>query len=109
MKPIKKEIKIIKKREIIRTAAKLLGKEFTIPQVETTYKAIEETIKKILFENNNVQIRLMEGLVISSTIRPEHDHYIMPDGRKITSPPRKWVRAKITNHFNRKVINNLEH
>lgn len=103
------EMKTIKKREIIKLVAKSLGKGFTIPMVETTYKAIENTIKNILIENDSVKINLADGLIITSCIKPEYRNYIMPDGQRVIQPPRKWVHAKITSWFNRVVINHLEH
>lgn len=109
MKPTKNEkTKIVKRRDIISAVAKSLGKGFTVPMVEATYKSIEDTIKNILIENNSVQIRPLRGLVITSTIKPEHRNYIMPNGQKVIQPPRKWVHAKITSWFNRKVINGLQ-
>lgn len=102
------EIRIIKRKEIIRATAKSLGKDFTIPKVKKMYNAVEETIKRMLLENDNVQIRPMQGLVISSTIKPEHSHYIMPDGRKVIQPSRKWIHSKITRYFNRNIVNNLD-
>lgn len=102
------EIRIIKRKEIIRETAKSLGKDFTIPKVKQVYNAVEETIKRMLLENENIQIRPMQGLVISSTIKPEHSNYIMPDGKKVIQPSRKWLHAKITRYFNRNVINSLD-
>lgn len=102
------DIRIIKRKEIIREAAKSLGKDFTIPKVKSVYKAVEETIIKRLLENDNVQIRPMQGLVITSSIKPEHSNYIMPDGKRIIQPPRKWIHAKTTRYFNRNIINSLD-
>lgn len=101
-------IKIVKRKEIIRETAKSLEKEFTIPKVKRVYNAVEETIKRMLLDNDNIQIRPMQGLVISSTIKPERSNYIMPDGRKVIQPSRKWLHAKITRYFNRNVINSLD-
>lgn len=100
-------IRIIKRKEIIKETAKSLEKEFTIPKVKSVYNAVEETIKRMLLENDNIQIRPMQGLVITSTIKPEHTNYIMPDGKKVIQPSRKWLHAKITRYFNRNVVNNL--
>lgn len=102
------DIRIVKRKEIIRETAKSLGKDFTIPKVKSVYNAAEETIKRMLLENDNVQIRPMQGLVITSSIKTEHSNYVMPDGKRVIQPSRKWLHAKITRYFNRNVINSLD-
>lgn len=102
------EMKIINKEDIIRLVAKSLGKGYTIPMVRTIYREIEKTIRNLLIENNNARINVVNGIHLLSYIKPEHINYYMPNGKRIIQPPRKWVRAKVTQWFNRNVINDLD-
>lgn len=103
-----RKIKIISRRNLIQSVAKRLGKDYTIPVVENVWRAIETSIEKTLLENENVRIRPFKGLVITASKDSKCKNYILPNGNRLTIPPRKWIQAKMTNHFKKSIINEKE-
>lgn len=90
---------LVSKRQLLMETAKALGTQFTIADVTTVYRALQETATdhlKAANEYDIVTVNLGEGLSVTSSIR------------EINNYPRMWLKAKISRHFNRNKINELD-
>lgn len=89
---------LISKRQLLTETAKALGTRFTIDDVKTVYRALQDTAHAHLNNANEydiVTVNFGEGLSITSTIR------------EVGNSPRMWLRAKISRHHNRTAVNEL--
>ena len=89
---------LISKRQLIAEAAKALGNEFSIGDVKEVYKALQRTATAHLLKANEydiVTVNLGDGLTVTSSIK------------EYNSEPRMWLKARVSLHHNRKIINKI--
>lgn len=89
---------LISKRQLLAETAKALGTQFTIADVKSVYKALQDTASKHLRSANEydvVTINFGHGVSITSSIK------------EVNNSPRMWLRAKVSRHFNRTAVNEL--
>jgi len=89
---------VISKRELLRDASKLLGKEFTIDKVKSVYEALHKTIEAYLMQvdyDEDITVKLGSGLSLTATIRIIDDN------------PRLWLKSRVSRYQNRVKVNDL--
>lgn len=92
------------KEMLIRNIAEICGKN--VSTVRVVYNTLEETIAKLLSSatpNNDVSIKLFEGISIDSTFVPEKTKVNNLTGKVITSTSKIKPKANITRNYRDKI------
>ena len=89
---------VISKRDLITQTAKQLD-DYTIQDINEIYSALENVALAHLNsanEDNPITVKFGNGLSVTSKIK------------EVDQRPRMWYHAKISRHYNRVVVNELE-